>query len=205
MKNIFIKIQALLPLLKQHRWLLLLIIPSLLFFILMIFLLIQPAQDSEQTPIEIPAPTSTYINIPLTPQPINESEESEHVENPEELTGFERKELRSDGTIIYVYTSEKPDRPNITIRNPDNSIIFYRNLSTTDQPLMNISLIQETFGQPERIIQGSTYFGQQAQIYIYEESGLAFIVNPQTNETYEEQGFPTMSVDEYLNTFANQK
>jgi hypothetical protein len=201
MKNIFIKIQALLPLLKQYRWLLLPLIPFILLLIFLVSLFLQPVSDSTPLPTDSPTPTSSFIDIPLTPQPTNDLEELEAEENPEELPGFERKEMRSDGTTIYIYTSEKPDRPNITIRNSDNSLIFYRNLSTSDQSLMNIPLIQETFGQPDKVIQGSTYFGPEAQIYVYENSGLAFIVNPQTNETYEEQGFPMMSVEEYLQKF----
>jgi hypothetical protein len=202
MKNILPNIQALLSQLKQYRWLLLPIIPFILLLIFLISLFLQSPSNPNPVSTE-PTPTN-IINVLLTPIPSYESEEAEHDENPEELTGFERKEQRSDGTTAYIYTSENPDRPNITIRNSDNLIIFYRNQSTKEQPLMTIPLIQETFGEPDRIIQGSTYFGQQAQIYIYSEYALAFIVNPQTNETYEEQGFPYMTVDEYLNKFANQ-
>ncbi len=196
------KFQSLFPLLNQYRVLLLPLLPLVLFFILITYLFIQPKPITQQSQQIEQKPTSAISIPPLTPLPSSMwSSEAEWEENPEKLPGFEKKEERTDGTIVYIYTSQKTDRPNITIRNATNEVLFYREQGTTSLPLMKIPLIKETYGEPDQIIKGSTYYGSQAEIYFYRSIHTAYVVNPNTTETYEVHFFPPMSADEYLQRY----
>jgi hypothetical protein len=198
MNNIIEKIRSTLTRLKPYRWLLLPVVPLILLLFFLVTLFTQPSPPSQQ--VILPTPTSIPLLDPIQGEDWGDNN-SEWEENPETRSGFEKKEERTDGTTVYFYTSLKADRPNITIRNPDNSIVFHREQGTEELPLMKIPLIKETYGEPDEIIKGSTYFGPQAEIYFYESINTTYVVNPSTSETYEVHFFPPMSAEEYLQRY----
>lgn len=191
---------------KTYRWIALLLIPFVLFILFLINLIFSSSKNIPEVEI---VPTITQTRTPTKASP-TQAEGTEQAEGETEFDGLElrddlqKKETRTDGTTVYTFASNNPNRPNITIIKNDIEFVFSRTLSSTDLPLANLSDIREGFGEPERIIKGSKFYGQQASIYVYSSEGMAFIGNPQIDETYEEQHFPAMSVDSYLQRFGDQ-
>lgn len=192
----------------MYKWLLLLAIPVCIFLFFLFSLIFTPVsiQNGDNALI---TPTSIPARIPERGSTNEKPEDANIVENnfEEDLDSYENlinKELLPDGSTKYSFDSGNPERPDITMLTNDNKMLFYRRVSVAALPIISPSFIKETFGQPERIIAGSQFYGKDTVIYLYAASGVAFIVNPQINETYEEQRFQPMTSDAYLQRFGNQ-
>jgi len=195
MENLTDKIKYFLSL---YKWLILLSIPVIIFIFLVIYLL-RPIDS----PVNEEVISPTITPVPEMGQDVD-TEENETYENLETYPDFQNKEVRDDGSTVYTFSSENPKRPNISIFANDGSLIFSRELNSKDLPLASISVAIDSLGQPEKIINGSKFYGQHVNIYIYSSSGVAFIGDPKTDEIFEEQHFSSMSIDSYLQRFGNQ-
>lgn len=109
----------------------------------------------------------------------------------------------ADGSIQYSAASFYPDHDDIYIYK-DAKLQFARKI-TINANLTHPSIddyIKE-LGQPNRILTGSKYYGDFAQIYVFAQKGVAVIANSNTKEVYEQQQFQPMTIDEYLQKWAN--
>lgn len=103
----------------------------------------------------------------------------------------------------YSYSSYLGSRPN-EIQVDKNTTAFERVLvpiSTSDPNFTTISELIEKFGEADKVIPGSKFYGYFPFTYIYASQGMTFIGNPNTNEVYEIQFFRPMSIQEYTELF----
>ncbi len=145
-----------------------------------------------------PIPTTKPTGLNRTIEPV-ESVEGEGIED---RSGLLKKEQLSDGTTQYTYTSPNPERPNIIIARDEQDILFERAVSLPDYPV-KISEYTQPYGQPERIIRGSLFYGSSAETYIYAQRGFAFIANPETTLVLEQHLFSPVSVNEYIKKYGD--
>lgn len=194
-----------LNLIKLYKWILLPVIPMVLFLIILSLFVFSPQETSspqeEPTPTLSPNETSspTEINPDYDVLEGNESEES-----PESLPEFLKKEVLSNGNTVYSFSSENPSRPNIKILTPNNQQVFARTLNSTEYELPSVSLFKETYGEPEQTIRGSNFYGPSAEIFVYASLGMAFIGNSKSDLVFEKHYFNPMTVEEYTRFFGNQ-
>lgn len=191
-----------------YKWLLLVIVPFCLFLFFLLASLFTPTARTQPEQTEPTAAPSIASDI-LTPIPgliENPDIDSQHApeENPETEPGFIKKVNRSDGLVEYSFTSPNPKRPNILIATKELSPLFQRKLTQSSETPETITMYKDGLGEPEKIINGSTFYGPEASIYIYGTFGLAFIANSQTGLVYEQQLFTPMSANAYLQRFGNQ-
>jgi hypothetical protein len=203
MRNIISKTTSLLYL---YKWIFLLCVPILVFLGFIFYISSSPQTTTSPNNI---SPTiapfeKTLITIPQPTQAEEADSENENYTDIEQREDFQKKEIRSDGSVVYTFASDNPQRPNILIVTRDNNLIFSRTLNSKDLPLASITTIKETIGEPEKTIQGSKFYGQEAVIYLYSSAGLTLIANLKTDEVFEEQHFTPMSVDAYLQRFGDQ-
>jgi hypothetical protein len=194
-------IQKIITFLHLYRWLLLLLLPIVVFLIFIISLLGSRTERSLQKNI---IPTITPVQQGDLSQTISNDEfkdADEGGEPPELRSTFQNKEKRSDGSVLYTFSSGNPQRPNISIVTSTGNLLFSRD---AEQPLASVSAIITSFGEPERVIKGSKFYGQQANIYIYASAGYAFVGDPNASAIFETHHFPKMSVDDYIKKFGNQ-
>lgn len=125
---------------------------------------------------------------------------SEEVEKKYEIL---KKQTLEDGGARYSIASSLDARPNeIVLRN--NRATFERTILLTDdlsfQYPKSSELIQQ-FGQPNKIIQGSSFYGYNVKTYIYPDLGLAFIAEEGSENVFEVQTFIPVSFDEYMQKY----
>lgn len=117
---------------------------------------------------------------------------------------LKEKQVLSDKETIYKLNSILPQRPN-EIRTENGIAVFERIIVPADNPntpgYVTIPQMISTFGQPDKIIQGSQFYGKFSSTYIYGGKGLAFIGNSNTNDVYEVQLFVPMIVEEYIKKY----
>lgn len=116
-----------------------------------------------------------------------------------------KKEASGEGKIIYSLNSKNPLRTDQIITQ-NEKIVFERVYIPEDPNDPNhllISAMIAKYGQPEKIIQGSKLWGPFMNTYIYNNTGMAFIGNPNTNEVYELQNFTPLSLDEYIKRYGD--
>jgi len=186
--------------LKTYKWLIMLGVFLLMFLLFIFFAFTRTSEVSITTNI---TPTPNLSEFQTIQPQISPSTHEGLEDNPETLSGFQSKQLLGNGNIAYTLDSGNPGRPNVTIVSPNGDMLFSRTLSTKDAPFAGVSLFTETYGQPGRTIKGSKFYGPQAVVYIYPMLGIAFISNPETDETFEQQQFPPMSIDDYLKNYGS--
>jgi len=121
------------------------------------------------------------------------------------LPGFIKKETLPGEQTRYSFESTLNARPNEIIT--DNHIVVYEKDLIPESPstpgYTTISDIESRYGNPERIVNGSKFYGYFIDYYIYASLGFAFAGNKHTNEVYEFQFFKPMSIQEYLNFYGS--
>lgn len=115
------------------------------------------------------------------------------------------KEASGEETLIYSLNSKNPLRTDQIITQ-NEKIVFERIYIPEDPSDPNhllISVMIAKYGQPEKVIQGSKLWGPFMNTYIYNNTGMAFIGNPNTDEVYELQNFTPLSLDEYIRRYGD--
>lgn len=161
-------------------------------------------KQSVLPPVSYPTPTPVPLVYP-SPQKIIISPLQKTIigkttnREAENFPGLIGKETLPTGETQYSFFSSLLARPNqVVTRN--NLAVFERILivgDPTQTRYAKISQMTKSFGNPEKIIQGSAYYGPFTSTYIYGNKGFAFIANPNTDEVYELHIFSPMSPDEY--------
>jgi hypothetical protein len=101
----------------------------------------------------------------------------------------------------YSFASVRVDRDNIVITQ-NGIVVFSRTLTELrDHKLPNLNEFKTVYGEPEKEIEGSRYYGRIHKTYIYASRGIAIIANPYSNEIYELHNYGPMSVDQYVQTW----
>lgn len=206
---------------KPYAWLLLPFVLIVFFLVLLInsFSEDKKVTQEDQVPIAIATPIKAKIDSP-TPQIAQSHKESVMAHDgidevwptgfedfygdsdPSGLENVQKVENLTNGSIRYTYTSSKPSRPNIIIAK-ENRTIYQRSIPqpNADIPVENIIKI---FGQPERIINGPSFYGNNTTTeYIYAQEGVSVVVNKQSGQVVEHHYFRPTTVDEYLRNFGN--
>jgi hypothetical protein len=206
MKQYFDYIKLLITQLKRYKWLLLPFVPMIFLLIFLGSLLFQPTEITN-TPIAIPTPSQDQATIfgNLSPEDANnitDDHETEYI--PEEDPALVQKVVSDNSLIAYYFKSSNPSRPHLVIETSNHASLFRRTVGSDEFSLGSISTYKELYGEADRVIQGSDFYGENATISIYGSEGIAIIGNPQTDEVYEEHLFLPMTADEYISKFANQ-
>ncbi len=194
--------------LKKNPILILAGIVVVCFFSLIFFSFLSSSQQNSSTnPSPGPSETthlSPTVSSGKSPndEPNDKDFEKKWQEIPFSKDDFQKinaqNEALSNGSIKYTYASENPQRPNVTIVK-DNVAIAQRTL------MFNYSLTNLTayLGKPDYIASGSKFWGANAVIYIYFERGLAYTLNPQTQEVYEQFEFKPVPPDQFKQTYGD--
>src|SRR5882724_4998534 len=202
--------------LKRNKLLLFAILFLLFFFCLLIMSFTLSSQTKQQT---IPNPTPAGNNVPtiqnntgssITPSDeqtqsnrTNEphkkfEEEWEAVPFSEEMmqgVSFEKKQL-SDGSISYTFPSDNPNRPDMII--VKNSIEVFKRMVFFD---LTLDGLLSSFGKPDYIADGSSFWGADTVTYFYFERGLAYTANAKTKVVVEQIIFQPVSPNQFKQSY----
>jgi hypothetical protein len=111
-----------------------------------------------------------------------------------------------DGNKQYNISSINPFRPTEIITK-DGVAIFEKTVIPTDannDGTLTIATIQQKFGSPDRVIQGSAEYGPHTNTFSYSPQGFVFIANPVSGSIYEFHSFIPMTTDQYLREFGGE-
>lgn len=121
----------------------------------------------------------------------------------ESLPKFKSKESLPNGATQYNYESYNAIRPDV-IQTRDG-IVVYERIETPAYPeqkgFAKISEYKNKYGEPEKMIMGSRFFGELMVTYIYATKGFALVGNSYTDEVFEVQLFKPIPIETYLQLF----
>ena len=123
----------------------------------------------------------------------------------DKLPNFLSKVALPGGQTQYNYESQLNNRSNQIITS-GGKVIFERELTPenpTTPGYATISQVKAQFGEPDRVIKGSKFYGFPLEQYIYSKKGFAMVANPYNNEVYEFSFFTPMSVEEYVSKYGD--
>jgi hypothetical protein len=161
---------------------------------------VSPTKDS--TPSNSPTiniaaqPTNIYA---LQKATIGQSEE----DKLSQLPFLKEKRNLPTGQIEYLYSSPQVTRDNSVIT--QNGItVFERVITEMDNKKLPIIDDYKTrYGQPDKEIIGSEYYGRFETLYLYASKGFALLANPFTGEIDEIHTFQPTSIELYLNQWGS--
>lgn len=166
-------------------------------------------QNPSTVPITTPTPyykagsqNSTTEKIYSLQKTIINSTQDSQIKN---LPDIIKTETLTNGERKYSLNSPVPiSRPNLILTKNGVSI-FERTITNETDPnskdYIAISQYQSIFGDPDKVIKRSKYYGDFMNTYIYASRGFALIGNPNTDEVYEVQAFVPMSTDQYVQQY----
>ncbi|MBI2022342.1 hypothetical protein HYS97_00620 [Candidatus Daviesbacteria bacterium] len=107
------------------------------------------------------------------------------------------------GEMVFELESISPLRPD-EIRAKEGLVIFER-IRLPENPSQigysTISSFKVQFGQPEKTIKGSKFYGPLFETLIYSSKGVTIIGNPFTDEIFEVQRYTPTSIEDYINRY----
>jgi len=178
-------------------FLLLLIVPS-------IFSALRPARTPRtktSEPIPTNAPVTQLRILPLQKNIIGGKLETNFKDSPFYLGSS----TLPNGDIKFNTESPIGSRPNEVITK--NGIVVYEKDLTPQDPqspdYVTLTSIFSSFGQPDRLIKGSKYYGAFLNQYIYASRGFSLVANPNNNEVYEMTFFEPTSVERYISKYGD--
>lgn len=148
-----------------------------------------------------PLNSTTERIYPLQKTIINITQDSDIQALPDII----KTEILPNGEKRYSLTSPVPlSRPNLILT--QNGVAIFERIITNEanpssKDYATVSEYKNLFGNPEKTIKGSKYYGNFMNTYVYSSRGFAFIGNPNTDETYEVQTFVPMSADQYMKQY----
>lgn len=167
------------------------IVVGLIIFIALTMTVLSVLEENggeEQAPAKPGEIRSVDTNSPLNTVTIGKTTRKE----VEKIDGLVAKD---DST--YLAHSEGAIRTDGVMLQND-TVRFKR---TRSPAIDRVADYKKAYGEPEREIQGSLYFGENAKTYIFAKKGIAIIANMNTEEVYELQQFQPVSVERYLNLY----
>lgn len=97
----------------------------------------------------------------------------------------------------YLYSSVRTHRDDAIIVDKDR-VLFERKIVNPNLDKFNkVSGFVKKYGEPEAKFQGSNYYGEFEDTYVYASKGIAFLVNPFSGSIDEIQSFSPTTVEEY--------
>lgn len=113
------------------------------------------------------------------------------------------KQTLANGGIKYLISSGVNARP--------DEVVFVNNVAQfertiligrqTESNFVKMSAQILKFGPAEKVMKGSKFYGAHMETHIYSSKGLAFIVNPNSDEVYEIQTFTPTTLENYLSNY----
>ena len=177
--------------------LLLVLIP----FVLSLFVYKPAGPITHITPVPTLAQSPEPIVPALQKSIIGKTPESEVDKNP----GFLRKESLNDGRTKYVFESPLTVRPNEIITR-DGRVVYEKALTPSNPSSQGYTTVSEMinqYGQPEKLIKGSKFYGWGLDQYIYASKGFSFVGNSYNDEVYEFGFFGPMSIENYVGRYGD--
>ncbi len=118
------------------------------------------------------------------------------------LAGYRGKKEIDKTKTIFSLKSQYLSRTN-EIRTGNNVVVFERELTpaSTTTPYAKISDYKKKYGEPEKIMKGSKFYGELMSTYIYANLGFAFIGNSYTDEIFEFHFFTPTTLYDYITNF----
>lgn len=123
----------------------------------------------------------------------------------EKLPNIQKKEALPNGGTKYSIKSYNVLRPDEIIVK-DNTATFERSTTPEDPKALGFARIAqyiERYGEPQRVIKGSKFYGEFVSTYVYSQLGFTVIANQYTGEVFEVQTFAPMSVSSYMQLYGN--
>ena len=195
---------------KKTRILIIFLLCVILVLVLIRFL--QSNQGSSSSPLPVilfsPAPDSATNPINTTGSQIAQFQKTQiNKTSTEEFIAknpLAQKQISDDpATVKYSLSSNLIARPNEVLFR-SNKAEFEKIVLLTDNVNFvypQASQLMQSFGQPEKIIQGSKFYGSNVSTYIYPNMGLAFIAEASSGNIFEIQTFTPISLDQYLRLY----
>lgn len=199
--------QVLIQRYNKYKNFLYIVIPLVIFTFFIVIIQITSTSPQKFTHSKIP-PTTTIV----TPTPINDtykyatlkdeaSYDPEYSVDQNELGSLEKQETLIDGTTKFTLLSTNLPRKNIVIVAGDE-LVFRRSVNPINdsQPLEPFLTL---YGNPDKIIEGSTYYGNDHKKYIFAKLGFTLIVNS-VDRVVEQHFYIPTTPENYLNRFGSE-
>lgn len=174
-----------------------------LFFLLLNFLYKSKREIKPIPVIPIPTPITTQPSHvhPLQRTVVGKTTDKEISENPTIKKDILKKEVLPDGQTQYSLKSPIDlVRPNEVVT--QNGVVVRERLITRGlHDFPRISLYKRMYGAPDKLIEGSKFYGEFMQTHIYARLGFAFLANPVTDEIHEFHVFKPTSAENYINQY----
>ena len=121
----------------------------------------------------------------------------------EDAADFLKKEELAEGLTLYYLDSGDANRPDLLITKGqgEEKRMFFSRTTVGKTRTVRVSYYTSADGQPEKIIKGSSYYGQDKEIYLYPSLGESIITDPSTGMVLEEASFPSTTINKYLEKF----
>lgn len=147
------------------------------------------------------APTKPNVVSPIQKANIGRTKETEI----EKLSGHIKQEVLPNGDVKHEFSSAVSIRPDTIITK--GGVAVFERIDVPQNPkavgYAKISQAVKAYGEAEKVIQGSAFFGPFTSTFIYSSRGFAFIANPHTDEVYEIQVFTPMPVASYIEMYGD--
>lgn len=187
------------------KYKLLLIIFIVFTFLAVFFIFFSRQKSLPPIPVIIqnitPTPTSLPISIILPEESqdlvVGKTTENEIKQLPDIKNITDLPNQQTQFSLI----SPRVNRDNEIITQ-NNIVVFSRIIAKVkNNKLPSLSEFKSKYGEPEKEISGSNYYGKVFTTYIYGSNGITLIANPYSDEIYEVHNFSPMSADQYIQTW----
>lgn len=181
----------------------------LIFFVFIIFSInITSTSYPNKIPVSITPtginPQAQIVTISNSITPLQKAEPGITTDNQiNVLSNLIKKATLPDGSNSYTFPSEITVRPDEVVTK-NGVAVFEKELIPEEHDATGYALISQyttKYGQPEKMIQGSKFYGWFIITYIYAQKGFAFLGNPNTDEVYEIHIFQPMSTEKYMQQY----
>lgn len=148
------------------------------------------------TGVDIPQNQAELIQRQITLDYLNEAQITE--QNLQNSANLLNKRILPDGSTEYTVKSKFASRDNILIIK-DKVFLFKREITINDK-LIHPKLTDylKTYGNPDKILTGSKFFGPYQKFYLYPAKGFVLSANPGTDEIDEIYSFVPTTEENFL-------
>lgn len=115
-------------------------------------------------------------------------------------TIYNNRTKTTDGTQ-YSTSSSLITRSSIVTTDASNKVVYKRTVFLAPQTKLPQQSTYSTLGAPEKVLTGSSYYGETITTSIYASKGVTLISNPDTGEVYEMQEYVSTTVDGYISQY----
>lgn len=189
---------------KENRLVFLLVIPLLFLLFFLIFVRTATVEPGNKTSNISPTRQPASNNPPDGQTDIKKAPEyaPEYSLHEDELIGIQKKEQLGENTIKYTLNSPNTSHPNIVIVKNDE-LVFRRSVNPPND-LQPIDPFISMYGEPDRIVRGSKYYGGNYEKYIFAHLGFTLIVDSNNKLVVEQHFYIPTTATEYLQRFGEE-